>query len=190
MEITIKKDVNTKSLVLRHQMLEQAVVLLGERDEALQTEKDLYIMLSMIDWLAEEDILKYCNESEENLIDILEKEIEPTFLKLLEQPEYAELFEYLKEELDVYCYYQYESNHNVVKMITTIASIFADMDSEDKAKALEKTAEIAKEAEVLKEEVKTQKIDQVNSKLEELVNQYQKKSAEKKVEEPKENSAE
>ena len=75
-------------------------------------------------------------------------------------------------------------------MITTIASIFADMDSEDKAKALEKTAEIAKEAEVLKEEVKTQKIDQVNSKLEELVNQYQKKSAEKKVEEPKENSAE
>ena len=31
MEITIKKDVNTKSLVLRHQMLEQAVVLLGEK---------------------------------------------------------------------------------------------------------------------------------------------------------------
>jgi len=97
MEITIKKDVNTKSLVLRHQMLEQAVVLLGERDEALQTEKDLYIMLSMIDWLAEEDILKYCNESEENLIDILEREVEPTFLKLLEQEDYRELYEFLRE---------------------------------------------------------------------------------------------
>ncbi len=189
MEITIKKDVNTKSLVLRHQMLEQAVVLLGERDEALQTEKDLYIMLSIIDWLAEEDILKYCNESEENLITILEREVEPTFLKLLEQPEYKELFEFLREELDMYCAYQYESNHNIVNMITTIASIFADMSSEDKAKALEKTAEIAKETEVLKEEIKAEKIEKVNSKLEALVEQYQKKSVENS-EKSKENSAE
>lgn len=189
MEITIKKDVNTKSLVLRHQMLEQAVVLLGERDEALQTEKDLYIMLSMIDWLAEEDILKYCNESEENLIDILEREVEPTFLKLLEQEDYRELYEFLREELDDYCYYQYESNHNIVKMITTIASIFADMTSEDKAKALEKTAEIAKETEIAKEEIKAEKTEKINAKLEALVEQYQKKSVEENKE-PKENSAE
>lgn len=188
MEITIKKDVNTKSLVLRHQILEQAVVLLGEREEALQTEKDLYIMLSIIDAISEEEVLKYCNESEDSLIEILEKEVEPVFLKLLEETQYQELFEFLRDELDVYCAYQYESNHNVIKMITTIASIFADMDSEDKAKALEKTAEIAKETELLKEEMKAERTEQINSKLEELVNQYQKRSAEK-VENSKENSA-
>ena len=45
MKMTFKKGINAESLILKHNILLQASDLVMGREGALQTEKDLYLMI-------------------------------------------------------------------------------------------------------------------------------------------------
>jgi hypothetical protein len=97
MKMTFKKDLNIKSLVLRHNILLEVSNLIMGREGVLQTEKDLYLVLAFMDNLIEEDLIQEVNEDGRDLTAIMFEDIEPEFFKLMEQDEYKKLYEDMRE---------------------------------------------------------------------------------------------
>lgn len=182
MELTMKENLNIKSLVLRHEILEQAIVLLKGREEALQTEKDLYLSLSMINAVCNEDIIAYCNDTTNNLTDIMKNDIEPIFIKLMENIDYYDCFMYLRQELNNYCKKLWDEQHNIIGVIDTLLSSIGNITEEDKKDVLIKTGEMAAHA----EEEHNKKLEAIaqdsNDKLAALVQKYQREAEQKRIE--------
>ena len=62
MTITFKEDMNPQSVIVKHGILMQAATLITGREGVLETEKELYLILAMIDFLAEENIIEKASE--------------------------------------------------------------------------------------------------------------------------------
>lgn len=97
MKMTLKKNINTKSLVLKHNIMLEVSNLTMGREGVLQTEKDLYLVLAFMDNLIEEDLIQECNEDKRDLTAVMIEDIEPEFLKLIEQEEYKELYKEMEK---------------------------------------------------------------------------------------------
>lgn len=175
MKMTLKKGLNTNSLVLRHNIMLEVSNLTMGREGALQTEKDLYLILAFMDNLVDEDLIAEINEDGRNLTDIVLQDIEPEFLKLMEDKNYKTLFEEIKQLHYQRCKEIWDNQHSIIGLFDTILASIAAMSDEDKKEALVETSKIAEEAFNRRTEIMENKIGETNSKLEDFIRNYQEK---------------
>ena len=179
MKLTLKENVNINSLTLQHNILLQATMLLEGREGALETEKRLYLMIAMVDAIVQENLLELCNEDKRDLTTIMIEDIEPFFIDILNKDEEKQkAYEYMTRVLLERCDHIWANQHSVVGVIDAIMTMIASMPEEDKKEALVETGKIAEAVYEKRTEVLSAKADETNSKLEALVQQYQRKSQE------------
>lgn len=175
MELTLKENINTHSVILRHKILIQATDLLVGREGVLETEKDLYLILSFLDNIMNEDVVDLCNQDERGLVDIMEQELEPIFFEVIKEEDYKELYLYVRDVLHNRCQEIWNNQHSIIGVIDTILTIIGSMDDKSKEGLVEKAIDTAKYVEEKRTEKMEEKTEEVNSKLEELIKTYQKK---------------
>lgn len=146
MTITLNEKVNTKSIVLQHNILTQAITLMSGREEALETEKEIYLMIAFINSIAEEDLIEECNEDGRDLNTIIAVEIEPFFLEIIEDKKYEEMFEKIKVIFIDYYKKLYEKQHSFMGVIDAFLTAIETMSVDDKKEILNGTAKIADQA--------------------------------------------
>lgn len=179
MKLTLKENININSLTLQHNILLQAMLLLEGREGVLETEKRLYLMIAMVDAIIQENLLELCNEDARDLTTIMMEDIEPFFIDILnEDKEKQKAYEYMTKVLLERCDHIWASQHSVLGVVDAIMTTIASMSEEDKKAALVETGKIAEAAYEKRTEVLSAKADETNSKLEALVQQYQRKSQE------------
>lgn len=185
MKLTLKQDINTNSLMLKHNILTQASELVMGREGALQTEKDLYLIMSLVDNVIEEDLMELCNEDERNLNTIFTEDIEPLYIELMGEARFEALYNSIKELFLSRCKEIWDNQHSFYGVLDAILTMIASMDDEDKKEVLATTAKVAEQAFERRTEVMAKKTDEVNDKLSQLINQYVKTkiTEEEKIEE-------
>lgn len=177
MKITFKK-VNLESVVLQHNILLEATSMLVGREGVLNTEKELYLELAIVDALAEENIIAMCNESEKNLNELMEKDIEPALLGWLAEDADGlkrSFYEKLKYNLLEHEERIWKEQHSLMGMVESFLTMIGSMTEEDKKEALEKTGEVAKAVVEAQTKTMEEKSDKVASKLDELIAQFTQK---------------
>lgn len=190
MKFTLKENINTESFVLKHNILLQANGLAMGREGVLQTEKDLYLIMAFVDNLIEEDLIALCNEDTRDLTAVMVEDIEPFFMNLIKEEKYNVLYKEVRELFLQRCKEIWDNQHSVIGMIDAFLTSIATLSDEDKKEALKETAKIAEMAFDRRTEIMEEKVDDVNSKLETFVRNYQEKQQEEKnkIEEEKEES--
>ncbi len=190
MKLTLKENINTESLILKHNILLQASGLITGREGVLQTEKDLYLIMAFVDNLIEEDLIALCNEDTRDLTAVMVENIEPFFMNLIKEEKYNVLYKEVRELFLQRCKEIWDNQHSVIGMIDAFLTSIATLSDEDKKEALKETAKIAEMAFDRRTEIMEEKVDDVNSKLETFVRNYQEKQQEEKnkIEEEKEES--
>lgn len=173
MELTLKENIKTNSLMLKHNILLQASELIMGREGVLQTEKELYLMLAMVNQLIEEDLIALCNEDGRELEDIVTEDIEPFFENIIIKEEYKRLYNECKDLFLARCKEIWDNQHSIVGVIDAIMTTIATMTDEDKKEALVETGKIAEKAFERRTEVMSKKADETNSKLAQLMEKYQ-----------------
>lgn len=181
MEIKMKENINLKSAVLRHQIALEAVELLYGREESLQTEIEIYTILAFVDTLSANNLIEECNQDKRNLIDIMEHDVEPVFLQLVEDENYYNLYKEILNDVMLYCHKVYEENHSLIGMLNTITEAISSLEPEQVKDVLAKTGEIAgrvKEKELAQQKMiadqKAKQTEEVNDKLQQLINKFTK----------------
>ena len=100
MELTLKENYNISSITMQHNILLQALTMLEGREGALETEKKLYLIVSLVNNLVEENLLELCNNDERDLPTILMEDIEPFFIKMIEEDnKIKEAYDYMEKIL-------------------------------------------------------------------------------------------
>lgn len=181
MEIKIRENINLDSAVLKHQIALEAVELLYGREEALRTEIEIYTILAYMDTLSESNLIEECNQDKRGLIDIMEQDIEPIFLQLIADEKYYNLYKEILNDVELHCRKVYDENHSLIGMLNTITEAISSLEPEQVQEVLVKTGEVAgklKEKEILQQkeiaEKKTAQAEEVNDKLEQLINKFTK----------------
>lgn len=175
MKMTLVENLNTESIVLRHKILVQSIGLISGREGVLETEKDLYLILALLDNIIEEDLVKECNEDERELAQIMEEDLEPFFFNLIKEEKYNKLYTYVRKVFLDKCKEIWDNQHSLLGVIDTILTVVSTMDEEQKGEILESTANVAKAVYEKRTEELSAKADKANSKLEQLVEMYQRK---------------
>lgn len=173
MTITFKEDMNPQSVIVKHGILMQAATLITGREGVLETEKELYLILAMIDFLAKEDIIESCNQDDRDLVAIMAEDIEPKFLELITNEEWHQMYLDMRRIHLQRCQEIWNNQHSIMGVIDTLLSVIATIDEDDKKTILENTAKVAKKVQEHKTEVMEKQSEKINSKLEQLVQQYQ-----------------
>lgn len=173
MKLTLKeKNINTKSLVIKHDILMKSTGLVSGREGVLETEKELYLMIAFVDTFIEEDLIELCNQDERTLNDIVLEDIEPIYLELIKDEDKAQLYKESKTLLLNRCKEIWDNEHSIVGVIDAILTTIATMSDEDKKEALVATGKIAEQAFDRRTELMDKKVNETNSKLDELMKQY------------------
>ena len=175
MKITYKKNINLNSLVLRHNILLEVSNLTMGREGVLQTEKDLYLVLAFIDNLVEEDLIAEINEDGRDLTTIMLQDIEPEFLRLMENTEYKALYDEMNKLHLQRCKEIWDNQHSLMGVIDSLLTTIATMSDEDKKEALIETGKIAEQAFDRRTAEMKGKVEETNTKLEEFIRTYREK---------------
>lgn len=176
MTFTIKKEINPESLILKHNILLQASDLTMGREGALQTEKDLYLMMAFVNNFIEEDLIALCNDDERDLGRITIEDIEPFFNGLMELEPNRKLYEEIHKLFLDRCKEIWDNQHSFYGVLDALLTMIGSMDEEGKKEVLEATGKIAEQAFDRRTDAMTKKVDETNTKLEQLVQQYMKNS--------------
>ena len=191
MELTLKENYNISSITMQHNILLQALTMLEGREGALETEKKLYLIVSLVNNLVEENLLELCNNDERDLPTILMEDIEPFFIKMIEEDnKIKEAYDYMEKILLNRCDKIWEDQHSLLGVADAILTAIGSMTEEDKKEVLLKTGEMAEQAFNHRTEKMEAATQETNNKLEALIAQYQKKENDLKEENKKENDAE
>lgn len=187
MKMTFKKEINAESLILKHNILLQASDLVMGREGTLQTEKDLYLMMAFVDNYIEEDLIAECNEDERDLSLITIEDIEPAFNELMKDEKNKALYNEVHELFLGRCKEIWDNQHSFYGVLDALLTMIGSMDEEGKKEVLTATSKIAEQAFDRRTDAMTKKVEETNSKLEQLVQQYMKNPDGKVEEKPVEN---
>lgn len=177
MQLTLKENINIHSLTLQHNILLQATMLLEGREGTLETEKRLYLMLAVVNNIIEEDLMELCNNDERTLQTIMVEDIEPFYDKSEDEIEgFIDVCQYIEYLLLDRCREIWNNQHSVIGVIDALLTVIGSIGEEDKTKLVDKAIDIAKNIEEKRTEKMTEQAEQANSKLEELVKTYQRKT--------------
>jgi hypothetical protein len=180
MQLTLKENINIHSLTLQHNILLQATMLLEGREGTLETEKRLYLMLAVVNNIIEEDLMELCNNDDRTLQTIMVEDIEPFYDKCEDEIEgFIDVCQYIEYLLLDRCREIWNNQHSVIGVIDALLTVIGGIGEEDKTKLVDKAIDIAKNIEDKRTEKMEEQIEQTNSKLEELVKTYQRKTENK-----------
>lgn len=187
MELKLKENYNISSITMQHNILLQALTMLEGREGALETEKKLYLIVSLVNNLIEEDLLESCNKDERDLPTILINDIEPFFIKICEEDnKIKEAYDYMEKVLLDRCNKIWDDQHSLLGIMDAVLTTIGAMTEEDKKEVLLKTGEIAEQAFNYRTEKMEEATKETNTKLEALIAQYQKQNNIKETQEVKE----
>lgn len=172
MKMTLKKNINLKSLVLKHNILLEVSNLTVGREGVLQTEKNLYLVLAFMDNLVEEDLIQEINEDGRDLTTIMLEDIEPKFMELIEQEGYKELYDEMLELHLQRCKEIWQNQHSIVGLVDALLLTIASMSDEAKEDALVETGKLAEAAFNRRTSEMKGAVEETNSKLEEFIKAY------------------
>lgn len=175
MKLTLLENVNTQSFVLKHNILAQATSLAMGREGVLQTEKNLYLVLALVDNIIQENLIEECNNDKRDLNTIMLEDIEPFFFELIKEEKYSKLYEEMDTLFLQRCKEIWDNQHSMVGVIDAILTSISLMGPEDKKDVLEATGKIAEKAFDRRTEIMSEKVEETNTKLEAFVRQYQEK---------------
>ena len=175
MKLTLLENVNTQSFVLKHNILAQATSLAMGREGVLQTEKNLYLVLALVDNIIQENLIEECNNDKRDLNTIMLEDIEPFFFELIKEEKYSKLYEEMDTLFLQRCKEIWDNQHSMVGVIDAILTSISLMGPEDKKDVLEATGKIAEKAFDKRTEIMSEKAEETNTKLEAFVRQYQEK---------------
>lgn len=181
MKLTIKQNIDFNSIILKHNILLQASNLTMGREGALQTEKELYLILAMLDNICEENIIEQCNEDKRDLATIMTEDVEPVYLALMKNEDYIGFYAELKELFLQRCKEIWDNQHSIMGVLDTILMGLQSLTEDDKKEILTSTAKVAEAAFDRRTAEMTEKVDEANSKLEAFVRQYQEQSKQQKI---------
>jgi len=180
MKLTIRKDIDFNSIILKHNILLQATNLVMGREGALQTEKELYLILAILDNVCEENVIEECNDDERNLASMIMEDIEPFFNEVMKNEWCQKLYNETKELFLQRCKEIWDNQHSIMGILDTILMALQNLTDEDKKEVLKGTAKIAEAAFDRRTQEMTEKVDEANAKidhtadkLEEFVRKYQ-----------------
>ena len=177
MKLTLKENININSLTLQHNIILQATTLIQGREGVLETEKRIYLLLALVDMIVQEDFLELCDQDERNLTDILMEDVEPFVDNLKnENEDYIYAIDYMEEVFLQHCQQVWDSQHSIMGAIDAFLTMIGSMSEEDKKEALVETSKIAQQAFDNRTKTLEKETKEVNSKLEQLVQQYQRQS--------------
>lgn len=173
MKLTLNKDFDITMVSKQHSILIQTSLLLEGREGALDTEKELYLILAIVDSMIEENLIEQCNNSDKDLLTLLETEIEPFFRTLLGEQIPREIYMELKFMVLNRCREIWDNQHSLFGVIDALLTSISMMDEEDKKEVLLQTAKIAETAVNRKTEAIEKSTEQVNAKIANLMEKYQ-----------------
>ena len=177
MKLTLKENININSLTLQHNIILQATTLIQGREGVLETEKRIYLLLALVDMIVQEDFLELCNSDERILTDILMEDVEPFIDSLKnENKDYIYAINYMEEVFLEHCQQIWDNQHSIIGAIEAFLMMIGSMSEEDKKEALIETSKIAQQAFDSRTKTLEKETKEVNSKLEQLVQQYQRQS--------------
>lgn len=131
MEMTVKQNINAKSIVLKHKIALGASLMLEERELTLDTDAELYTMVSVVNNFIEENLLDLIEADEREFAEILESDVEPLFDKIMTDYNYQETFEEIVSTVVNYLdNLQYRRN-TVIGLINTLIDFLTDQNWED-----------------------------------------------------------
>lgn len=172
MKMTLKEGVDITSLTLQHNILVQATILLEGREGVLETEKLLFLMLSFVNNIIEEDLIEECNTDERDLMDIMADSIEPFFKELIKDEIYKTVWNDMSRILLNRCQEIWDNQHSTMGLIDAILTAIANIPEETQKEALIETAKIAEAAFDRRTEKMAKASEEANDKLQALVEQY------------------
>ena len=175
MKLTLLENVNTQSFVLKHNILAQATSLAMGREGVLQTEKNLYLVLALVDNIIQENLIEECNNDKRDLNTIMLEDIEPFFFELIKEEKYSKLYEEMDTLFLQRCKEIWDNQHSMVGVIDAILTSISLMGQKNKKDVLEATGKIAEKAFDRRTEIMSEKAEETNTKLEAFVRQYQEK---------------
>jgi len=173
MKLTLNEQFNINSVVEQHKILVQATMLLQGREGVLETEKELYLILALVNAMVNEDLVELCNDDNRDLITIMEEDVEPFFLEHLGTTIPRELYMDLRFMLLNRCREIWENQHSVMGLIDTLLLAIGSLSEEDKKEALVQTAHIAEKVYENRTEKLEKQGEEMNAKMAELINKYQ-----------------
>lgn len=131
MEMTVKQNMNAKSIVLKHKIALGASLMLEERELTLDTDAELYTMVSVVNNFIEENLLDLIEADKRDFAEILEIDVEPLFDKIIVDYNYKETFEEIVATVVNYLdSLQYRRN-TVLGIINTVIDFLSDQNWED-----------------------------------------------------------
>lgn len=131
MEMTVKQNINAKSIVLKHKIALGASLMLEERELTLDTDAELYTMVSVVNNFIEENLLDLIEADEREFAEILESDVEPLFDKIMTDYNYQDTFEEIVSTVVNYLdNLQYRRN-TVMGLINTLIDFLTDQNWED-----------------------------------------------------------
>lgn len=131
MEMTVKQNINAKSIVLKHKIALGASLMLEERELTLDTDAELYTMVSVVNNFIEENLLDLIEADEREFAEILESDVEPLFDKIMTDYNYQDTFEEIVSTVVNYLdNLQYRRN-TVIGLINTLIDFLTDQNWED-----------------------------------------------------------
>lgn len=195
MEMTVKQNINTKSIVLKHKIAAGATALLEGREFLLDSDVELYVMVSLVNNFIEENLLELVEQDERDFPAILEDTIEPFFMNLLEEHNYENTYYEIVGIVINYLNEQELRRNTMIGLFNHILDIFEDQEWSDleffftelKNKGSKLLGDIANNLPQVKEEPKKvvtrAKLDEfegASESMKELIQKFQRESQELK----------
>ena len=175
MKFTLKENINLRSVVLKHNVVLDALNLLEGREGSLKTEREIYTMIAMANSFIQEDLTELCNESTEELIDIVRHHIEPFVLGLLEKPEYEQFYQDVLAEVLKSTTEFVRKQETLPHIIMTFLETLGSMTQEQKAEMMNTLTSKVNEQKNAKAQ---EAIHNVDEKIQKLMEQYKAAAAE------------
>lgn len=195
MEMTVKQNINTKSIVLKHKIAVGATALLEGREFLLESDVELYTMVSLVNNFIEENLLELVEQDERDFPSILEETIEPFFMELMTTYDYENTYYEIVSIVLDYLNTQEIRQNTMIGLINHLIDVFADQNWEDmeyfftelKDKGSKYLADMANTLNQPKEENKEKKVvtrakieefEGASDNIKELIQKFQRESEE------------
>ena len=129
-------------------------------------------MIAMANSFIEEDLTELCNESNEELIDIVRHYIEPFVLELIDKPEYKEFYDDVLAEVIESTSEFVRKQETLPHILKTFFTVIGSMTPEQKQEMTNTLTDFVKEQNKDKTEKAKVAIQDVDAKIQKLMEQY------------------
>jgi hypothetical protein len=131
MNLTIREGVNKNSIVLKHKIALETITLLESKDLVLETEIELYAMVSTVDNFIEENLIEVVGGDSRNFATIVETDIEPKFNEIIEKFDFQHTYMEILDSCINYIEAREYKDNTFIGLIDTLIDVVQGQNWED-----------------------------------------------------------